>query len=188
MITLEWHELVIGYDGRALRGVVNGRASSDRLTLVEGSNGSGKTTLLKTLAGILPAIAGTITPEPDPLHTTYLHSVPWLFRGTVRHNLSIAGDPHAADDEARRMGVHDLLDVRVSRLSRGQAQRVALARAMLRAPRILLLDEPEGSLDSESRDRWIARIQQCVRDRSPLILLATHHRRDWDVPCHTIEL
>lgn len=188
MIRLEWRDLVVGYEGRAVRDIGTGMVTSERLNLVEGSNGSGKTTLLKTLAGILAPVQGTVVPTPDPALTTYLHSVPWLFRGTVRHNLSLAGRGAALEDEARLMGIDDLLESRVSRLSRGQAQRVALARAMLRRPGVLLLDEPEGSLDTDSRDRWIARIRQCVRDRSPLILLATHQRRDWDVPCHTLEL
>lgn len=188
MIRLEWHDLVVGYDGRAIRDIGTGAVTGERLTLVEGRNGSGKTTFLKTLAAILPPIDGTVVPTPDPELTTYLHSVPWLFRGTVRHNLSLAARGAAIEDEARLVGIDDLLETRVSHLSRGQTQRVALARAMLRQPRVLLLDEPEGSLDSESRERWIARIQQCVRDRSPLILLATHQRRAWDVPCHTVEL
>lgn len=86
------------------------------------------------------------------------------------------------------MGIENLLDHRVSHLSRGQAQRVALARAMLRRPQVLLLDEPEGSLDHESRNRWTARIEECVRDHSPLIVVATHGRKEWDVPVAAIEL
>ncbi len=188
MIHLEWSGLAIGYDDRVLQVVGERGISSDSLNLIEGPNGSGKTTLLKTLAGLIPAIQGTIKPEPDPRTTTYMHSVPWLFRGTVRHNLTLAENRTMLEEEARRMGIEDLLDQRVSLLSRGQIQRVALARAMLRQPRVLLLDEPEGSLDRESRDRWIERIEQCVRDHAPLIVVATHDRRDWRVPVTAIEL
>lgn len=188
MIRLDWRQLTIGYDGRVVRPIGDGGIASDSLNLIEGANGSGKTTLLKTLAGLIAPIEGTIDPAPAASSTTYLHSIPWLFRGTVRHNLALAGDHAGLEEEAERMGVEDLLDQRASRLSRGQAQRVALARAMLRRPRVLLLDEPEGSLDRESRSRWTSRIEQCVRDRSPLIVVATHARRDWDVPVAVIEL
>lgn len=188
MIHLRWRDLVIGYERRAVRTVGSGETSSNTLLIVEGPNGSGKTTLLKTLAGLLPPIEGAVDPLPTPDSTTYLHSVPWLFRGTVRHNLSIAGGSPAIEEEAARMGIADLFDVRVSQLSRGQTQRVALARAMIRSPRILLLDEPEGSLDAESLGRWVDRIQQCVRERSPLIVMATHHRREWDVPWRMLSL
>lgn len=188
MIHLRWRDLVVGYERRAVSTVGSGETSSDTLLIVEGPNGSGKTTFLKTLAGLLPPIEGSVEPLPGPESMMYLHSVPWLFRGTVRHNLSIVGAPPAIEEEAARMGIAELFDVRVSQLSRGQTQRVALARAMIRSPRILLLDEPEGSLDAESLWRWVDRIQQCVREHSPLIVMATHHRREWNVPWRTLTL
>lgn len=188
MILLEWTDLSIGYEGRVVKNVGRGAASSDRLTLVEGRNGSGKTTLLKTFAGILPVIDGRISPRPGPRLGTYVHSVPWLFRGTVRYNLSLVATEEDVEEEARQTGITHLLDVTISRLSRGEAQRVALARAMLRQPRILLLDEPEGSLDSESLELWITRIERSVQNRSALIILATHQRRKWEVPCTSLEL
>ena len=156
--------------------------SSDRLLIVEGPNGSGKTTLLKTLGGILAPVSGTIVPPPDPRTTTFVHSTPWLYRGSVRHNLQLAGDRDTAEEEADRLEISALLDEPAFRLSAGQAQRVALARAMTSKPDILLLDEPEGSLDSVSVQRWTDRIEECVKLAHPLIVLATHRRSDWRVP------
>lgn len=182
VIRMRWIDLVIGYRGHPIRAIGTGQASSDRLLVVEGPNGSGKTTLLKTLAGILPPVDGVVDPRPDPSRTTFVHSTPWLFRGSVRRNLVLAGERSRAEREADRLGVRDLLELPASELSAGQAQRIALARAMTRAPQILLLDEPEGSLDSESLERWTERIHECVREGSPLIILATHRRRAWDVP------
>lgn len=168
--------------------MTDGETTSDQLLLVEGPNGSGKTTFLKTLAGILPPISGGIDPRPESKHTTFVHSVPWLFRGTVRHNLQIAGNRDVAEEEAARLGIGDLMERSVFELSAGQAQRVALARAMTSAPRILLLDEPEGSLDSESLELWSERVHGCVRQGLPLIVVATHRRREWRVPTRVLRL
>lgn len=185
---MRWSDLVIGHRGRALRAIPDGELRPGGLLIVEGANGSGKTTFLKTLAGILPPISGSIDPPPEPGPVRFVHSVAWLFRGTVGHNLEIAADRASANREASFLDITDLEHRRVSELSTGQAQRVALARAMAGNPRILLLDEPEGSLDAGSVERWSERVCECIRLGSPLIALATHRRRDWPVPTELLQL
>jgi ABC-type iron transport system FetAB ATPase subunit len=67
----------------------------------------------------------------------------------------------------------ELLSQPVARLSTGERQRLALARALARHPRVLLLDEPTGALDAESRDRAEALISEhCARGLS--VLWVTH--------------
>ena len=78
---------------------------ADRLTVITGPNGSGKTTLLKTLAGLLPPLRGRIVPQlpPGAGGAVFVHSTPYLFAGTVRHNVRLTsrGDERRAREALR---------------------------------------------------------------------------------------
>lgn len=119
---------------------------------------------------------------------TYVHSSPYLFRGTVERNLRLASAPDTIALEAERLDLSGLMDRDVSELSAGQAQRVALARAMATSPTVLLLDEPEGSLDAPSMDRWKIRIEECLIRGATTIVLATHRQNRWTMANRILEL
>ena len=93
-------DVVVGYDATPVADVGSFTVHADRLTVITGPNGSGKTTLLKTLAGLLPPISGRIVPQlpPGAGGVVFVHSTPYLFAGTVRHNvrLSWRGDERRA--------------------------------------------------------------------------------------------
>ena len=140
--------------------------------VITGPSGCGKSTLCRLAAGFAFPREGAVrldgrdtrTLASDELRGA-LGVVPQetvLFAGTVLDNLLLA-QPHASQDEVeracRRAGVHDAivamaegyrtrLGERGIGLSGGQKQRLALARALLRAPRLLLLDEPMSQLDA----------------------------------------
>lgn len=161
-----------------------------------GASGSGKTTLLSTLLGVHPLRRGRLTVDGRAIESLDLGSyrrrvgvlsqTMLLFPGTIRDNLvfGLEGVTDAALDEACRQAfVNDLvaslpdgydtvIGERGMRLSGGQAQRIALARAFLRAPDILLLDEPDNHLD----DRMIADILSGIRARGTTTLLVSHNR------------
>ena len=84
-------DVVIGYESRPVAKVGSFRIQGDRLTVVTGPNGSGKTTLLKTLAGLLPLVAGRIVGQLPPGRdgAVFVHSTPYLFAGTVSHNMRL---------------------------------------------------------------------------------------------------
>ena len=171
-------EVVVGYDSRPVAEAGSFRIEGDRLTVVTGPNGSGKTTLLKTLAGLLPPVRGRIAPRlpPGPAGAVFVHSTPYLFGGTVRHNMQIAS--RANEQRARlalqALGVEELWTRHIRRLSTGQRQRVGIARALAAEPRLLLVDEPEGGLDAHGISSWWGIVEQALSAGFPSIVVATH--------------
>jgi ABC-2 type transport system ATP-binding protein len=170
-------DLRVGYDGRAVAAIPDLTCTPDRVWLVTGPNGSGKTTLLKTVAGLLPAVSGTVIPppHPGPRGSVFVHSTPVLFRGTVRTNLQLASPDAASLEEIARMfDLVDRLDQPVRELSHGMRQRTAIARAVLGRPRVLLLDEPEGGLDDRALAVWHTFIADTLGRRDTVIVVAAH--------------
>lgn len=142
-----------------------------RLTLLLGPNGAGKSTLLKIFAGLESPDRAQVTwrGQTQPWRrlashyrreVVYLHQDPYLFRGTVRQNLSYGLRLLRLSRSERETrlrhaldwtGLAELADESAHRLSGGQRQRVALARAWVLRPRMLLLDEPTASLDPAAK-------------------------------------
>jgi ABC-type Mn2+/Zn2+ transport system ATPase subunit len=176
---IEAVDVVVGYDSRPVADVGSFRLHADRLTVVTGPNGSGKTTLLKTVAGLLPLVSGRIAPRlpPGPAGAVLVHSTPYLFAGTVRHNMQITAraDERRGRQALRALGVEDLWTRNIRRLSTGQRQRVGIARALAVEPRLLLIDEPEGGLDAEGISGWRGIVEQALSAGFPWIVVATHN-------------
>jgi len=182
--------LVIGHGGRAVARVTAGELGADRAWLVTGPNGSGKTTLLKTLAGLLPPVAGSISPVPAPGSSgcVFVHATPVLFRGTVRSNLTVTADPAGLESVATAFGLTDWLDRPVRELSQGIRQRTSIARAVARSPRCLLVDEAEGGLDERGRELWAEFVRSTVGARRMVIVVAAHKHDSFGVPTERITL
>ncbi|HEX9093857.1 MAG TPA: ATP-binding cassette domain-containing protein [Coriobacteriia bacterium] len=154
-----------------LRGV-DLEVAAGTLTDVVGPSGCGKTTLLLALARLLPEAKGeleldgrpasAIDPRTWRTRVAYLPQHTSLVPGTVADNLMLPwslkvrrGATPPSTDELRavldRIGMSDVgLERDAARLSVGQAARVALLRAVLSGPAVLLLDEPDASLDDAS--------------------------------------
>lgn len=145
---------------------------SGLLTDIVGPSGAGKTTLLLALARLLPGVIGNLELEGVPAaqiepgtwrtRVAYLPQRTSLVPGSVADNLllpwrlKVRGGRTAPETaELRvaldRVGMADVaVDRPAQRLSVGQAARVSLLRAVLTQPSVLLLDEPDASLDDES--------------------------------------
>ncbi len=140
---------------------------------VIGLSGSGKSTLARALTGVWRPAAGTVRLDgatldqydPEVLGSLigYLPQRVTLFDGTIAENiarLDTAADPARIVAAAQKAAVHDLIvklpqgyDTQVSamggRLSGGQVQRIGLARAFFGDPSVIVLDEPNSSLDND---------------------------------------
>jgi thiamine transport system ATP-binding protein len=180
----------VALDGApVLRGVDLEVRDGETVALL-GASGSGKTTLLRVLAGLQRPTSGRVLVAGEDVTDVPAHrrGIGLVFQQAVLfpHRdvagnvaFGLAGQP--ADHVERR--VAELLDLvglpgferrAVGTLSGGEAQRVALARALAPSPRILLLDEPLGSLDGPLRDRLQDDLAALFATRSLTVVHVTH--------------
>jgi NitT/TauT family transport system ATP-binding protein len=133
---------------------------------IVGPTGCGKSTLLNAAAGLLKPSSGTVTVLGRPLvglnaDAGYLFQqdalMPWkTARDNVAIGLEVAGAARAAavakaETMLARVGLRGFMDRYPHQLSGGQRKRVGLAQILVREPRILLMDEPFGPLDAQTR-------------------------------------
>jgi ABC-2 type transport system ATP-binding protein len=151
--------------GRAVLHDVSLEVAAGRVTGLLGPSGSGKSTLLRAIVGVQVVAGGEVTVLGLPAgarelrrRVGYVTQAPSVYADlTVRENLRffqrlVGGD---ADDALRTVGLEELADRPVRRLSGGQVSRVSLATALLGEPELLVLDEPTVGLDPVlRRDLW----------------------------------
>ncbi|AJE97183.2 ABC transporter [Pandoraea apista] len=153
-----------------------------------GPSGCGKSTLLRLVAGLETATRGTITQDgtaitrPDPSRIVVFQDptlYPWRrVRDNVALGLQARGvlgkERHRVDAALARVGLAEFADAFPHQLSGGMAQRVALARALVNDPRLLVLDEPLGKLDSLTRLAMQSELVELWQRAGFSALLVTH--------------
>ncbi|OHW62382.1 macrolide export ATP-binding/permease protein MacB [Andreesenia angusta] len=160
---------------------------------IMGESGSGKTTLLNIIGSLDSPDSGKLFidgEEVNPKKNQKLlrYELSFLFQNyglidelTVKKNLQIAlkyaelGKKRESEIEKalEQVGLKDKLNDRIYTLSGGEQQRVALARTMLKPNKIILADEPTGSLDEANRDMVLKNLQ-AQREEGKTILIVTH--------------
>lgn len=164
---------------------------------IVGASGSGKTTFLNALAGLDFDYGGSImidsvdlrTLSPNSLCDYRIHNIGYVFQNfnlinleTVERNILLPLEctsnhskkikHHKIQEISCLLGISKLLDKDVNKLSGGEKQRVAIARAMINSPKLILCDEPTGSLD-ETNSLQIYNILRKISSNS-LIIIASH--------------
>jgi putative ABC transport system ATP-binding protein len=172
--------------------------SGGEFVALYGPSGSGKTTLLLLIAALLRPDAGAVMLDDHDISKLSdreaaryrLHEL-----GFVRQSLNLIPGASALDNaalklmgtdigsrEARRrivpllerLGLGERTAHRAEQLSMGERQRVMIARALSTEPKLLLADEPTGSLDTERGRQVLATLAETCRERKVAVVLVTH--------------
>ena len=157
---------------------------------VVGPSGCGKTTLLEILAGLAVPSGGSISFEgrpvrgevPDGIGVVFQEdaSLPWLMVwdnisfGLRRAGIGAAEIKRRVDDVISFMGLEDFARAYPAQLSGGMRQRVCIARTLVLEPRLILLDEPFGALDQQTRLLMGDELLRLWRKTGATIFLITH--------------
>ena len=156
-----------------------------------GASGSGKSTLLLAIGGLETIQSGTVTFDGRPVvggQRAFIEGIGYVFQHyhlieelTVRENLLLPFSirfgkqmPDIWDEVLDLLGLKELLDRLPTVLSGGEQQRAALARAVLANPKLLLADEPTGSLDETTGTRVMELLLQVCRRFRMSLILVTH--------------
>lgn len=167
---------------------------------IVGPSGCGKSTMLKTIAGILPHTAGTISWKGRNLdkHDLDPHELGYVPQFTCAQSLLTVGENiqyalrlrRAVDsDEIRatvkrveqETGLTELHDRQAGVLSGGQLRRLGLAMELTTNPSLLLADEVTSGLDPKSEEEILALLESLARQPGRLVLLVTHSLRCLDI-------
>jgi len=156
---------------------------------VIGPSGCGKSTLIRILAGLETPTSGEVLldgkkvngPGPDRGMVFQGYTLfPWLsVKKNVMFGLEMAGNAKSVSDEQALqwidlVGLSKFANAYPHQLSGGMKQRVAIARALANQPRILLMDEPFGALDAQTRSRMQSYLHEIWKNIDVTILFITH--------------
>jgi molybdate transport system ATP-binding protein len=174
---------------------------------VTGDNGTGKTTLLRTVAGLdrlrsgLVVLSGSVLDDPaagtfvpprsrgasmifqDALLLPFLDAIDNVALPLRRSGVRVGAARAAAMAALDRLGAGHLARRDTSALSGGEARRVAIARALVRAPSVVLLDEPFTALDRRSRADFRALLREAFAQMTVPRLIVTHDDADVEALC-----
>jgi len=176
-------------DGRDVVAIdeIDLKIKNKEFATILGPSGCGKSTLLRIVAGLIKPTRGVVRLDGDAIsgpgqdrgmvfqsYTLF----PWLtVRENVQFGLEISGTPklkEIAQEFVEKVGLKGFEQTYPKGLSGGMKQRVAIARALANNPAILLLDEPFGALDAQTRSLMQELLTQVWEELHKTILFVTH--------------
>jgi sodium transport system ATP-binding protein len=194
--------------GRPVKAVdgVSFSANPGEILGLLGPNGAGKTTTLRILCTLLKPTAGTarvaghdVVRRPGLVrqHVGFLSATTGVYdRMTAREMVDYYGRLNGLSGEQLELrtkelfdalGMHDIRDVRGSKMSTGQKQKVSIARALVHDPPVLILDEPTNGLDVLVQ-RSVLQQVRALRDRGKCVVYSTHIFREVEKLCDRVAI
>lgn len=170
--------------------------SEGEIVCLLGPSGCGKTTLLRIIAGLEHADTGDVTLKQASIMNIPVHARDFglmfqdfaLFphmnvRQNVTFGMRMRQIPRAQQEQRVRevltlVGLTGFEERDVTSLSGGERQRVALARSLAPNPRLLMLDEPLGSLDAALRERLVIELREIIKRVGLTAIYVTHDQRE----------
>ena len=209
---VEFREVSFAYRaGEPVLNRISFEAEPGKMTALVGPSGGGKSTILNLLLRLYDVTAGAVVIDGQEIaqvsrkslrqQTAYVGQDVFLFRGTIRENISF-GRPDATETDitaaAKAACAHDFItafplgyDTQVgehgTQLSGGQRQRVAIARALIKDARLILLDEATAALDSESEVLVQEAIAHLCQGRTTIVIAHRLHTIMHADAIHVIE-
>lgn len=186
------------YDNREVLKGIDLVVADGEFVSIMGESGSGKSTLLSILSGNLTPDEGVVTLDGFEISTANEKSLA-RFRqkelGFVYQSLNLISTLSAEDNIllplylaradmkagreymhtiSQRLGIAHLLSSMPEKMSGGERQRVAIARALIHHPKVIMMDEPTGSLDSKSTKEVLELISEIHKEMGISIIQVTH--------------
>jgi len=165
------------------------KPESGEIVVFLGPSGCGKSTILKCVAGLLAPTKGEVLIDGHPVEGTgrdrgmvfqAYTSFGWLtVRDNVEYGLKLQGVDKAerrkrSDKYLEAVGLKEFADRYPKDLSGGMKQRVAIARTLINNPRVVLMDEPYGALDPQTRWGMQSLLLDISKSENNTILFVTH--------------
>ena len=188
-------------DVQAVDGVTFGVEEGEFFGIL-GPNGAGKTTTLEIIEGLREADEGDVSvlglppwprnPRLLPRIGVQLQASSFFERLTTREQLRTFGSLYGvpakkADAMMELVGLTDKADVRVEKLSGGQAQRLSIACALVHDPELVFLDEPTAALDPQAR-RNLWDVLREINTEGRTIVLTTHYMDEAESLCDRVAI
>lgn len=188
-MSLRLDEVSLSYTGEPVIERLSLDVRPGEILVLTGPSGCGKSTVLRALAGLLAPDSGGVLADGEPVTTTSCDRavvfqdnalLPWRsVRSNIELALKLRGEPKegrraAAERWIEEVGLTGFADYLPKSLSGGMRQRVQLARGLAGAPRAVMMDEPFGALDTQTRHTMQRLLIDTWRTHPTTVVFVTH--------------
>lgn len=193
---LQTKNIIHQYDSITVLSGIDLQVEKGEIVCLLGASGSGKSTLLRIIAGLETGYQGSVILEGKTVDNVPVHQRDFglMFQEfalfphmTVQQNITFGLRMHkvSKDEQARivkkvleLVGLSGFETRDVTQLSGGERQRVALARSLAPEPRLLMLDEPLGSLDAALREKLVLQLRDIIKKTGLTAIYVTHDQQE----------